>query len=123
MDFALGGLPFSSGSALQQATLTLHLQSGVPEGLQIEVGRATEAWDEDNSVRPACDFEGAAVANVGLLSGPYDWNITELVRSLLDNPGADHGLCLKLVGQGERIFASREGPSDLRPRLDIVYQP
>jgi serine/threonine protein kinase len=123
MDFGLGGLPLSSGSALQQATLTLQLLSGEPEGLQIEVGRATEAWSEDDSRRPACDFAGAVIANVGVFIGQYDWNVTELVRTLLDNPSENHGLCLRLVGTGERIFNSREGPSDLRPRLDIVYQP
>jgi eukaryotic-like serine/threonine-protein kinase len=122
MRFDLGAVP--ADRPILEARLVLWLEFGAAEGLEVEVGRATEPWSEDEVAEPTCEYEGSAISPVGLTPGPYSIGVTEVVRFLRDHPDEDEGFCLRLVGdQGERRFASREGPDDRRPRLEVVYQP
>ncbi|MDX1614736.1 MAG: protein kinase [Candidatus Promineifilaceae bacterium] len=123
LQFDLSGVP--AGRPIVSAELALQLQSAVAEGLTLQAGPATEEWSETEAGSPSCQFpDEAPIAPVGVTPGLYTIDVTQIVEAELEDPDAVHGICLRLLGgEGERVFVSREGPSDRRPRLEVVYQP
>ncbi|MEE9465839.1 MAG: DNRLRE domain-containing protein, partial [Candidatus Neomarinimicrobiota bacterium] len=119
--FDLTSIP--SGSNIQEATLHLTLDSGVSPLTLARVGPAIESWTEDTEGRPECDFTDSVATEIGLTPGEYSWILTDLVRNQHNNPAENHGLCMWLEGDATRVFSSREGPENFRPRLEIIHQP
>jgi hypothetical protein len=118
--FELDDIP--GGADIQQATLFLSLTAGVGEDATIKIGPATEEWTEDSQGQPVCMTETVIETEVDLTPGEYSWEMTDLVKSWQSNPADNYGFCLLIEEDATRIFSSREGPSDLQPRLEVVYK-
>ena len=121
IQYDLTGIPF--GANIHEAHLVLNLSSAVSPVANVSVGRATTAWTEDSNGRPTCDFTSPVALNVGNTPGEYSWDVTTMVRNMHTNPANDFGFCLHIDDGAERIFISREGPVNQRPRLEVVYEP
>jgi hypothetical protein len=121
VQFDIASLP--AADTIQSAILYLSLINGIEPNTLVELGLATEPWDETSGGRLACDFDNPIGTNVGLTPGEYSWNITlPLIDQRADLANA-YGYCFRVNGDVSRTFGSREGPADLRPRLEVVYQP
>ncbi|UCG24524.1 MAG: protein kinase [Chloroflexota bacterium] len=121
LQFDVIGLP--EADAIQSATLVLSLTDGIGPAAQVDLGVATEPWNESSDGRMACDFGVPVSTEVGLTPGEYGWDVTSQVIAQKNNPADAYGFCLLINGEVSRTFSSREGPADLRPRLDVVHQP
>jgi hypothetical protein len=119
--FDLTSIP--SEDNIQEATLYLTLNSGVSPLTVARVGPAIESWTEDTEGRPECDFVDSVATEIGLTPGEYNWSLTDLVTTQHSNPAENHGICLWLEDDSTRVFSSREGPENFRPRLEIIHQP
>jgi hypothetical protein len=89
----------------------------------VDLGLATESWNESSDGRMACDFTVPVSTEVGLTPGEYSWDVTDSLIDQRNNPADAHGFCLRIDGDVSRTFGSREGPADLQPRLEVVHQP
>jgi hypothetical protein len=121
VQFDLISLP--PADSIQSAALILTLTEGDGANALVEVGRATEAWNESSTGRLACDFSSPIATNVGLTPSQYSWDVTDELIAQRNFPANAYGFCLRVSGDVSRTFGSREGPVNLRPRLEIVYQP
>lgn len=121
LQFDLVSLP--AAETIQSAALILTLTDGLGPNAQVELGLATEAWNESSTGRPACDFGEPITTNVGLTPGEYSWDVTEALIAQRSDPADAYGFCLSVDGDVSRTFGSREGPANSRPRLEVSYQP
>jgi hypothetical protein len=121
VQFDVNTLP--AAESIKSALLYLTLVGGTGNDAVVEVGPATEAWNESSNGRPGCDFGSPIGTNVGLTPGEYRWNVTDWLISQRSNPGSAFGFCLRVNGNVTRTFSSRQGAANLQPRLEIVYQP
>ncbi|MFN2224463.1 MAG: DNRLRE domain-containing protein, partial [Candidatus Promineifilaceae bacterium] len=121
VQFDMVSLP--AAESIQSASLILTLTDGVGANSLVEVGLATEAWNESSTGRPTCDFSNPVGANVGLTPGEYSWDVTDALITQRSNPANAYGFCLRANGDVSRTFSSRQGPANLQPRLEVVYQP
>ncbi len=121
-------------ATVERARLILYLTYAEPPGdelMETRVRRLDSAWGEFavtwNS-EPTWDatFE-PVMADVGSDQGPYEWDLTEMVRSWVTGEHPNYGLLL----QGdetpelarERVFFSRDAMvgDELKPRLIVEY--
>ncbi|MDQ4078658.1 MAG: DNRLRE domain-containing protein, partial [Chloroflexota bacterium] len=133
-------LQFDVASALpenatvERVRLILYLRYAEPPSdtlMETRVRRLDSAWGEFavtwNS-EPTWDAKLAPVmADVGSDQGPYEWDLTEMVRSWVTDEHPNYGLLL----QGdetpelarERVFFSRDATvgDELKPRLIVEY--
>jgi serine/threonine protein kinase len=121
VQFEVASLP--AAESIQSASLILNLNEGVGANALVEVGLATEPWNESSTGRLACDFDSPIGANVGLTPGAYSWDVTSPLITQRSNPANAYGFCLRVIGNVSRTFSSREGPANLQPHLEVVYQP
>jgi len=122
--FDLGGIP--AGATIDEATLYLRLTSAEgASSANLRVARADSPWSEDDhSVKPGCESSGAVTRAVGIGSGWYDWNVTDLVQYQLANPTTNYGFCVTGGTVDDvRVFASREASASSRPYLRVTYRP
>jgi len=116
-------LSLPAAESIQSARLILTLTDGVGANALVEVGLATEAWNESSTGRLTCDFDSPIGANVGLTPGETSWDVTNPLITQRSNPATAFGFCLRVNGNVSRTFSSRQGPANLQPRLEVVYQP
>ncbi|MGD2077133.1 MAG: protein kinase [Chloroflexota bacterium] len=121
LQFDVASLP--AADSIQSASLILTLTDAIGPNSLVEVGVATEAWTETSNGRMACDFSNPIGTNVGLAAGEYSWDVTSDLIAQRNDPANAFGFCLRANGDVSRTFSSREGPANLQPRLEVVYQP
>ena len=121
VQFDLVALP--AAETIQSAALILTLTDAVGPAAQVELGLATEPWNESSTGRLACDFSVPITTEVGLTPGQYSWDVTSALIAQRSNPADAYGFCLRVDGDVSRTFGSRDGPASLQPRLEVVYQP
>ncbi len=121
LQFDVFGLP--AAEAIQTATLILTLTEGIGPAAQVDLGVATEPWNESSIGRLVCDFTVPISTEVGLTPGEYSWDVTGQLIAQKNNPADAYGFCLRANGDVSRTFGSRESLADLRPRLEVVHQP
>jgi type II secretory pathway pseudopilin PulG len=121
LQFDLVALP--AAETILSAVLSLTLTDAIGPATQVELGLATEPWNESSAGRPACDYADPVTTEVGLSPGQYSWDVTSLLIAQRSNPADAYGFCLRAEGDVSRTFGSREGPEAQQPRLEVVYQP
>lgn len=128
------------------ATLSLHLRSATAQNTEVAVFKmlrpwtaklatwrkadAVTFWQAPGANGIGSDREGSPVwPTPTTLRGAglwYDFNVTDVVRAWVANPGANHGLLLRSVDQtssGYRYeFTSSEGAEQFRPKLTVAYE-
>ena len=126
--FDLSTIP--GGSTVISATFQAYLVafSTTPSSLYVELQRVDDSWTELGvswNNQPGSTSIGK-VNGVATAMRYYDWEVTDLVQSWLDET-ANNGLALWSYAEstfGWRGFASRESVSPPRPpRLVITYGP
>jgi cell division septation protein DedD len=126
--FDLSTIPV--GSAVTSAAFEAYLVafSTTPSSLYVELNRVDDSWTELGvswNTQPGSTGIGK-VNGVAMEMGYYDWDVTGLVQSWLDET-ANNGLALWSYTEstfGWRGFASQESVSPPRPpRLVITYRP
>ncbi|GAB4406560.1 MAG: hypothetical protein Kow00123_19210 [Anaerolineales bacterium] len=124
--FDLSGIP--AGQTIQSAYLQLYLRYAQPGGTttnMIDVHRVTGSWTEGGVTwnnQPGHSTTIYSGIPVGMTTGWYSWDLTQLVRYWYDGDYPNYGV--KLLSRDEttcnmRQFDSRENTYD--PRLVITY--
>ena len=119
--FDLSGIPASA--SIQKAELTLFIEGGDTDGLNLTVQRALAAWTEDiSSAEPAISTNDTIQVPISLAPGKFKVDVTNLVKELVANPSQDFGFALQLNDVGTRTFTSREGVTNQQPTLTVTYK-
>ena len=118
--FDLSDIP--SSASIQKAELTLFIEGGDTEGLNLTVQRALAAWTEDASPEPAISTSDFIQLPISLAPGKFNVNVTNLVKELVVDPNQNFGFALQLDAPGTRNFTSREGATNQQPTLTVTYQ-
>jgi len=83
---------------------------------------ASEQWSEPGAWGLGTDYRAPAVSSQELMAASkwYYYNLTELVKEWVQNPGDNDGILLRGDGTGTFTLSSSHG-SSYKPQLDIAY--